>query len=207
MINLGILRSTIWIENAMSCRDVLLACSLAVSSVCAPWAYADEWGCEVLLCLSNPNGPTAVKECEPPIRKLWIELAKPHHTFPSCELSSSSNGATYAAPTTNYYDACPAGTAALAAITSQSTDVLTGIGSGEGVYPFRGDSRMGKPTAQDKVCVSGYTGDKFLINNGNRYAVGVNTGVYQQVVVLNPNRSGQLIEVFIDGQLYRQVRY
>ena len=25
------------------------------------------WGCEVLLCLSNPNGPRAVAECRPPI--------------------------------------------------------------------------------------------------------------------------------------------
>jgi hypothetical protein len=195
----------------MSSRNVLLACLFVISSALTPWVYADEWGCQVLLCLSNPNGPTAVKECEPPIRKLWIELAKPHHTFPSCELSSSSNGATYAALTTNYYDACPAGTIALAAgmnaITQDSTDVLTGIGSGEGVYPYRGDSRMGNQTAQDKVCVSGYAGDKYLINNGNRYAVGIHTGVYQNVVVLNPNRSGQMIEVFIDSQLYRQVRY
>lgn len=30
-------------------------------------AFGDQWGCEVLLCLSNPAGPTAVKECEPPI--------------------------------------------------------------------------------------------------------------------------------------------
>ena len=195
----------------MKYRKVLIACSFVIISIIAPRAQADEWGCEVLLCLSNPNGPTAVKECEPPIHKLWIELAKPHHTFPSCELSSSGNGATYAAPATNYYDACPSGTAALAAgknaITNDSTEMLKGIGSGEGVYPFRGDSRMGNQTAQDKVCVAGYTGDKFLINHGNRYAVGVNAGVYQQVVVLNPNRSGQLIEVFIDGQLYRQVRY
>lgn len=195
----------------MSKCTVLLAWLLAISSTSVLRAHADEWGCEVLLCLSNPNGPTAVKECEPPIHKLWIELAKPRHTFPTCELSSSGNGATYAAPTTNYYDACPTGTAALAAgknaITRTSTDMVTGIGSGEGVYPYRGDSRMGNQAAQNKVCVSGYTGDKFLINHANRYAVGIHTGVYQNVVVLNPNRSGQLIEVFIDGQLYRQVRY
>ena len=85
--------------------------------------------------------------------------------------------------------------------------MLTGIGSGERVYPYRGDSRMGNQNVLAKVCVSGYVGDKYLINNGNRYAMGVNTGVYQNVVVLNPNPSGQMIEVFIDSQLYRQVRY
>lgn len=30
----------------------------------------DRWGCEVLLCLANPNGPRAVSECRPPIDKL-----------------------------------------------------------------------------------------------------------------------------------------
>ena len=25
----------------------------------------DRWGCEVLLCLANPNGPRAVSECKP----------------------------------------------------------------------------------------------------------------------------------------------
>ena len=89
----------------MNYGKCLLAWSFAVSGVVAPLAHADEWGCQVLLCLSNPNGPTAVKECEPPIQKLWIELAKPHHTFPSCDLASGGSGATYAKPTANYYDA------------------------------------------------------------------------------------------------------
>ena len=31
---------------------------------------ADDWGCTVMLCLSNPAGPTAVAECIPPVEKL-----------------------------------------------------------------------------------------------------------------------------------------
>ncbi len=33
-------------------------------------ARAEEWGCQVILCLSNPGGPTQYGECRPPIEKL-----------------------------------------------------------------------------------------------------------------------------------------
>lgn len=46
-------------------------------------ARADEWGCQVILCLSNPGRPTQYAECRPPIHKLWRELAK-GHSFPTC---------------------------------------------------------------------------------------------------------------------------
>jgi hypothetical protein len=46
-------------------------------------ARADEWGCQVILCLSNPGGPTQYAECRPPIQKLWRWLAK-GRSFPSC---------------------------------------------------------------------------------------------------------------------------
>nr|WP_225165612.1 hypothetical protein [Ensifer sp. IC4062] len=46
-------------------------------------ARANDWGCRVVLCLSNPGGPTQYNECRPPIQKLWRELAK-GHAFPTC---------------------------------------------------------------------------------------------------------------------------
>lgn len=46
-------------------------------------AHADEWGCQVALCLSNPGGPTQFAECRPPIHKLWRWLAK-GRSFPTC---------------------------------------------------------------------------------------------------------------------------
>lgn len=54
-------------------------------------AKADDWGCEVLLCLSNPKGPTAVAQCVAPIKKLWRELAK-GHAFPTCFMGGGTNG-------------------------------------------------------------------------------------------------------------------
>lgn len=46
-------------------------------------ARADEWGCQVILCLSNPGGPTQYGECRPPVEKLWRWLAK-GRSFPTC---------------------------------------------------------------------------------------------------------------------------
>lgn len=46
-------------------------------------ARADDWGCQVLLCLSNPGGATEYTECRPPIQRLWKRLAR-GHSFPIC---------------------------------------------------------------------------------------------------------------------------
>lgn len=50
----------------------------------------DKWACEVAMCLSNPQGPTAVAECKPPIDKMRRELAK-GHSIPKCPFVGSSN--------------------------------------------------------------------------------------------------------------------
>lgn len=39
-------------------------------------ARADDWWCQVILCLSNPGGPTQYSECRPPIEHLWSHLAR-----------------------------------------------------------------------------------------------------------------------------------
>lgn len=46
-------------------------------------ARTDDWGCQVLLCLSNPGSPTEYAECRPPIKRLWSHLAK-GRSFPIC---------------------------------------------------------------------------------------------------------------------------
>jgi hypothetical protein len=60
-------------------------------------ALADDWACEVVLCLANPQGATAVTQCVPPIKKLWRELAK-GHAFPTCDMNTggaSGNSASH----------------------------------------------------------------------------------------------------------------
>jgi len=67
---------------------VHLVASLAVMSAGIGWAApaaaaTGDWGCQVLLCLSNPGGPTQYGACVPPISKLWRSLAK-GEAFPTC---------------------------------------------------------------------------------------------------------------------------
>lgn len=70
-------------------KNLLLNSLLSVSLVLPSYlisssnARADDWGCQVILCLSNPGGPTQYAECRPPIQKLWRALAK-GHSFPTC---------------------------------------------------------------------------------------------------------------------------
>lgn len=65
---------------------------------------SDKWGCEVLLCLSNPNGPRAVPECRPPIDRLFKCLAKRHPCkFPKCPRAGNGNRAKQI---NDHYDPC-----------------------------------------------------------------------------------------------------
>jgi hypothetical protein len=70
-------------------KSLLLNSLLAICCMTPPYlvsgskARAEDWGCRVILCLSNPGGPTQYAECRPPIQKLWRELAK-GHSFPTC---------------------------------------------------------------------------------------------------------------------------
>lgn len=61
--------------------SVLIAASSFATSALA-W---DPWPCEVMLCLANPQGPTAVSACVPPITKLWSMMKKPKFKMPTCE--------------------------------------------------------------------------------------------------------------------------
>ena len=53
------------------------------------------WGCQVFLCLANPNGPKAVAECVPPIDRLINECFKPkpkdRKPFPKCPQAGAGN--------------------------------------------------------------------------------------------------------------------
>lgn len=56
----------------------------------------DQWACEVAMCMSNPDGKTAVEECKPPIEKMLEELAKgekiPHCKFLGGDSSGGGSG-------------------------------------------------------------------------------------------------------------------
>jgi len=65
-------------------RAFTAAISLAMATLFTPApALASDFGCQVLLCLSNPGGPTQYGQCVPPITKLWRQLAQ-GKPFPTC---------------------------------------------------------------------------------------------------------------------------
>lgn len=70
--------------NATASRNavMILAATLCYTIEDRP-AHADDWGCKVILCLSNPGGPTQFEACRPPIERLWRDLAK-GRSFPTC---------------------------------------------------------------------------------------------------------------------------
>lgn len=166
-------------------------------------------GCKVLLCLANPNGPKAAAACVPTINELFDDLAhfKP---FPTCSMASGPNGKSYAKQNMSYYDPCPTGTTALAqgayaVLGSQGQPALyTGIGSGDGMEPGTGDNYSPLP---GKVCVGSKTGSTTVqTGSGDNYAT-VEADIYTSVVVQDPQGSPRIIDVFIDEQLFRRVRW
>ena len=57
-------------------------------------AHANDYGCRVLLCLSNPGGPMEYSECVPPITRLYRDLARgrPMPTCPEAGFNGGSIG-------------------------------------------------------------------------------------------------------------------
>lgn len=87
----------------------ILAISAAIIGFSAMPAHADDdnWKCEVVLCMANPQGATALKQCEPPWKKLMKHLAD-GHSFPHCDMGSGSNGSKNEATTRGTsVDHCP----------------------------------------------------------------------------------------------------
>lgn len=80
-------------------RWALALTMFAATSVFAPRAaYADDWGCQVLLCLSNPGGPEQYSACVPPIEKLWSAL-RHGDPFPTCDFGTGGSQRTSATNT------------------------------------------------------------------------------------------------------------
>ena len=61
-------------------------------------AHADDWGCQVLLCLSNPGGPEQYSACVQPIEKLWSVL-RHGDPFPTCDFGTGDSQVTFATNT------------------------------------------------------------------------------------------------------------
>ena len=198
----------------MNTRALLVAPFVLVT-LCVETASADDWGCEVLLCLSNPSGPTAVEQCKPPIHRLWDHL-RHGHEFPTCDMAKSDKGRSFAKRGFNFYDMCPPGTQALAngeraakgttlkhvgsfPRTAATGTVQVGIGNGEG-YPIW--NRYNGP--QVKTCVGTKVGVTWQSNDGrSHYPV----TIYDRIVSLPSYPSPNIIDVYINNAFCQRIRW
>ena len=141
--------------------------------------------------------------------------------MPTCEMAGSSS----AKLEHNFYDVCPAGTLALAegksaipaapaaalpatypsATSYKYADVIEGIGDGSTTRPSYAWGGMRNAMPQ-KACVAGHTGDVTLISS-QRYAPSIRAGIYDTLVLMPDHASPQVITVYIEGQVYHQVRF
>jgi hypothetical protein len=87
-----------WASRLMRCQSLGLACFIGTSVIAPGLAHAEDWGCQVILCLSNPGGPEQYTECVPPIEKLWRAL-RHGDPFPTCDFGAGASQGTSAANT------------------------------------------------------------------------------------------------------------
>lgn len=198
-------------------------------------AQADEYGCQVLLCMSNPNGPMAVQQCVPPVQKFLEGQAKdPKDPFPQCPESKGQAGMTQGV---NPYDDCPSGTKALAsgleviqgmpkppsATTTSANTIGRPTKPGEVVmdasnvgtlviYTGIGDGQGMRQAQGKKICTGTQIGTLTMrygtnegIDSDVRY---VSYPAYDRIVTMDPVKGSPVYyEVQIKGSPSRRVRF
>ena len=180
---------------------------LVTAALSAAYARASDYGCKVLLCLANPASPTAVAECVPPITQLWRDLANiPPRSFPTCDEARPA----IAQQNTTWYDPCPEGTTALdagvSALQQGAPDTAAptaGIGEGGDLTPNSGEGVF----LGSKVCVGRQVGQVSVITGSGESMSSALVNVYDQVAILDPATSPNVIDVYLNNALYRRVRW
>lgn len=208
-------------------KKVMVASAMVLSAALPQAAHASEWGCQVLICLSDPRGPTTEGQCVDPINRLWDELRKRRPSFPTCDMAVGPGGRSWAEQGYGWYDLCPDGTVALQkgsnavqgneqmiaawnaapmfrkAQIFANSQMAAGIGDGQG-YGYNG---YDNETLQPKVCVGKLLGNVTRSVSDGYRTRSVPVGVYDRVVLVNPANSPNLVNVFVDDKLTRIVRW
>lgn len=83
---------------AARCGSPVAGILVSICAFTSGLAYADAWGCQVLLCLSNPGGAEQYSECVPPIERLWRAL-RHGDPFPTCDFGSKDSSGSLASNT------------------------------------------------------------------------------------------------------------
>lgn len=186
----------------------LLAATISPTAAMAQ----DHYGCKVLLCLANPQGPRAAADCVEDINRLYRDL-KRGRGMPRCEMAQAngSAGTVQAVQNRVWHDACPAGTTSLAL----GERAIQGTASGFYEYTSTPYVGIGDTSGEvqgeygtfvrQKVCVGNLVGTAGFGGGGDgSYDV---VSVYDRVVLIDPAESPDVIDVLINGQLNNRVRY
>lgn len=187
---------------------VLLIMSAAAS------VQASEYGCKVLLCLSNPasnGGPKGVAECVPPINQLYRDLRK-GRPLPRCDLADGNDGTSYARVVFDPYDPCPSALQPAVpgsyVAQGQRRAVRSKAPADLSPYTLQGQPQVSEPPHRDaenmgpRACVGTLVGAYATVSHDDSYTV----SVFDQVLWLHA-RSPQAIDVFIDHVWQQRVRW
>ncbi|EJW5843920.1 hypothetical protein OCK05_004384 [Salmonella enterica subsp. enterica serovar Kentucky] len=186
----------------MNRKMTLVSASLVGAlSLFSQTAKADDWGCQVLLCLSDPRGPTTESECKPPIHKLWDHLRK-GKPFPTCDMAvNSRNGKrSYAQLVYEPYDPCPDGTKPAGGYIAQSQSTERKDWRWL-QYEFSTHGRNSYEGNGPRACVGNHLGTTYSAYTD------ISVQVYDRVVWQQPHLNPRAIDVFIDEVFHHRVRY
>lgn len=185
------------------------------------------WGCELLLCLANPNGWKSVSECRPPVEK-YIKCSTRKHnkcSMPKCKQAGPGNDAYR---NDDVYDPCPllgegyqeAPTGFLYSGQMPSGSGWRGptLGRGSSTYNYNGeredcDSDGNCTTYSSKACVKpdnylGTAREPYTCydDDGDRRTCYRTVKVYSEIK-WQKEQSRRAIDVIIEGKLYNRVHY
>jgi hypothetical protein len=178
---------------------VVVGVTMFISMASMP-AQADDHGCTVLLCLSNPAGPMAVADCVSPIKKLYRDLLR-GRAFPTCDLIGGQAG-TYATPATSAYEPCPAGTQPAMQGEVVAEGVLSADDGGT-LMVGAADTSQPRQCDGDGAC-NDNSGPRACV--GNFLGTGDTAALYGTVVWQQPS-GGRAIDVFLDNAFTRRVQW
>jgi hypothetical protein len=195
-----------------------LALTMA-AALATPIANASDYGCRVLMCMSNPQGPMAVQQCQPPIQRFMQEQAKkPPDPFPSCEEGAPATMQGANRP----YDFCPEGTTALGeqveaiqlapAVYAQMGGLSPWMQGGAMPEGLKIETGIGEGNAtglgaRNKVCVGRPLGTLTFRSGSGEWVEMKTVNVFEQLTTMAPAASPRVIDVYIQDKLYRSVRY
>jgi len=192
-------------------RTLLVA---ALFTSAAASVYASDYGCKVLLCLSNPasnGGPKGVAECVPPINQLFHDLRK-GRPFPSCDIVDGNDGSSYARVVFAPYDPCPAPLqpALRGSYVMQGNQIVHTDNAHRGGrrYKAEGQPQISEPPGRDseslgsRACVGKPVSSFNVGSTDDTYSVVVFDQVVWQLA-----KNPQAIDVFINNVLLQRVRW